>query len=260
MAAALGYGDPNAGTRERLRAAIVRAAGPDPTRRVAVAAYNTWREDLFTAAFAARVAAEGLGRSVDVVPLHELRVGHDALRDGAGRRIDVLWRIYPLEQLAFDRDGPRLLELVDAGRLRLINPPGSLLLQNKAAQAIVWGLAQHGTWFDDAERAIVERRFLPTFLDQPDDDDVYVRKPVLGREGSCIAIVRGRSVLATSPGGKYWQQPAVFQKHVTLPTTHGGRFIATCFVIDGIPGAVALRVGGEITDGHARFLPIGLAG
>jgi hypothetical protein len=30
-------------------------------------------------------------------------------------------------------------------------------------------------------------------------------------------------------------------------------------VIDGIPGPIALRVGDAITDGHSRFVPIGIA-
>jgi hypothetical protein len=35
--------------------------------------------------------------------------------------------------------------------------------------------------------------------------------------------------------------------------------VHTCFVVDGVPSAVALRVGGAITDAWARFLPIGIA-
>jgi glutathionylspermidine synthase len=258
-AQALGFADANDGSLATLRAALRRRIGTDAGKRVAVTAYNTWREDWFSATFAARVASEALGRPVDVIPLHELRVADNALRDPNGAPIDVLWRFYPLEQMATDRDGPKLFELLERGALTLINPASSLLLQNKATQAIIWGLAQSAVWFDPAERTTISRLFLPTFLDQPTDDGVYVRKPVFGREGSSIAIVRGSETIAQSPGRKYLAQPAVYQQFVELPRLAGGTAIVTCFVLDGVPGPIALRVGDLITDGHSRFVPIGIA-
>jgi glutathionylspermidine synthase len=192
-----------------------------------------------------------------VIPLHELRVGTAALVDANGSPIDVLWRLYPLEHIAADRDGPKLFDLVERGRLRLINPPCALLMQNKAALAILWELAQSNAWFDATERALIERLFLPTFLDLPATDAVFVRKPVLGREGDSVAIVRGSQTLTESASRTYIAQPVVYQQFVPLPRAHGGQAIVTCFVIAGAPGAVAMRVGGEITDGHARFMSIG---
>jgi glutathionylspermidine synthase len=256
-ARALGFGDPNEDALPVLRAAIARAVGPGRPR-VAVTAYNTWREDWFSAVFAARVASEALGRSVDAVPLHELRVAAGALRDADGCAIDVLWRFYPLEHFAADREGKALFELIERGALRIINPPSALLLQNKAALAIIWDLAARGVWFDAAERAIVSDRFLPTYLDAPLGDDVYVRKPVLGREGNSVSFVRAGAPIVSSTTRDYSAQPAVYQRFVALPELRGGNAIATCFVVDGQPSAVALRVGGLITDGLAQLIPIGL--
>jgi glutathionylspermidine synthase len=258
-ARAFGYGDPSENALPALRAAIARAVGQGTRARVAVTAYNTWREDWFSAVFAARIACEAIGRQVDVVPLHELHVAEGALRDAAGVAIDVLWRFYPLEHLASDAGGPQLFELLERGTLRLINPPSALLLQNKAALAIVWDLAERGVWFDARERATIARLFLPTFLDLPCEDEIYVRKPVLGREGNSVSIVRAAMTLVASASNDYSLQPAVYQKYVALPEMHGGRAVATCFVVDGEAGAVALRIGGAITDAHARFVALGLA-
>jgi glutathionylspermidine synthase len=257
VARALGHGDPNDGAAASLRAAIVRAVGTQPSR-VAVSAHNVWREDWFSAVYLARVAGEALGHAVDAIPLHELRVRDGMLSDAAGTRVDVLLRLYPLEHFAADRDGPRLFDLVERGALRLINPSSALLLQNKATLGIIWALAQRGVWFDANERATIARCFLPTHLEPPTDDQTYVRKPVLGREGNSIAIVRGNETLAASTARNYLAQPAVYQQFVPLRATHGGRAIATCFVVGGEPSAVALRVGTAITDSHARFLPIGI--
>jgi len=252
-----GFGDPNENALAALRSALARAVGPGAPR-VAVTAYNTTREDWFSAVFASRIASEALGRRVDVVPVHELCVSGGALRDGRGVAIDVLWRLYALEHFAADRDGPKLFDLVERGALRLINPASALLLQNKAALAIVWDLGQRGAWFDAQERVAIARLFLPTYLDSPTDDDVYVRKPVLGREGNSIAIVRGTQTLAEAVARDYRAQPVVYQKFVPLREGHGGKTIVTCFVVDGMPGAVGMRVGGPITDAHARFVPIGV--
>ena len=181
------------------------------------------------------------------------------MRDGAGVAIDVLWRFYPLEHIAADPGGPRLIELLERGTLRLINPPSALFLQNKATLAIVWDLAERGVWFDAQERATIARLFLPTFLDLPRGDEIFVRKPVLGREGNSVSIVRGATTLAASAANDYRLQPAVYQKYVPLPERHGGSAVATCFVIGGEPGAMALRIGGPITDAHARFVSLGVA-
>ncbi len=267
-ALAAGYADPNAGEADALADALAAALEPlAPGARVGVTATNVHREDIGTALFlrdliAARVAAE-----VAYVPVHELDVVDGAVCDAHGP-LDVLYRCYPLEHFAADAGGPALFEAVARGACRLLNPPAALLLQSKATQALIWGLAEQGAYFDAGERAAIERVFLPTYLDRPDDGAWYVRKPVLGREGGGVSILDGRGeVVAQGAGRGFGDQPCVYQRYVAAPTRRvalgdgtavDGTELLTCFVVAGRPGAVGLRIGGPVTDASSYFAPLGL--
>ncbi len=254
-----GADDPNAGEADRLGAALARAVGDAET--VAAAAINAYREDWFTSEFFAACAERALARPVLRVPLHDLRMRNGLLVAPGGRRIDALLRQYPLEHFAADAPAAAFFDAVAHGRLRLVNPPAALLVQTKAALAIAWGLAERGLVVTDDVRAAIRRTWLPTYADLPDDGEAYVAKPMLGREGGGVRFVTGGDATAS-------EEAMVYQRRVALPlvdyvladgTPQRDHAIHTCFVVDGVPSAVAIRVGAAITDAHARFLPIGIA-
>ncbi len=267
MAVANGLTDPNAGALETFRRAIARELRDvERNATVAVIAYNTWREDWFTGCFTARVASEALEREVRTVPISELRVDARGCTDASGRRIDVLWRYYPIEHFARDPAGDAFFARVQDGSVRVLNPPRALLSQNKATQAVIWGLRESDV-FDATTREHVANIFLPTFLDLPHDGARYVRKPVLGREGNGVAIIEGGAVFEASPPSGYESQPVVYQQYVDLPSVafaHRaesrtfGYAVLSCFVVGGTPCAVGVRVGGRITDTRAFMVPLGV--
>ncbi len=79
------------------------------------------------------------------MPLHELRVSRGTLRDAAGGARSTCCGVFiRSNMLRGDVAGPAPFDLLEAGALRLINPPSALLLQNKAALAVVWELAERG--------------------------------------------------------------------------------------------------------------------
>jgi glutathionylspermidine synthase len=269
-ARAAGLRDPNAGERERLGAAIAAALEPlAPGARIGVVATNVYREDAGTACFLRDLIAEHVAAEVVFVPVHELAV-EDGVAGDADGPLDVLYRCYPLELLAGDRDGPLLFDAVARETCRLLNPPSALALQSKATQALIWGLYERGELFDDAERDAIARVFLPTYLDRPSDGETYVRKPVLGREGIGVAVIdphgdeiaRGeRAPLA------YGEQPVVYQRFVRAPRRHVRRAdgavvdaeeLLTCFIVGGRPSAVGMRLGGPVIDAWGYFAPVGL--
>jgi glutathionylspermidine synthase len=269
-ARAAGLRDPNIGECERLGDALAAAVGPlDAGARVGVVATNVYREDVGTACMLRDLLAPRVAAEVAFVPVHELDVDDGVVRDAHGA-LDVLYRCYPLEHFAADPGGPALFDAVANGACRLLNPPSALLLQSKAAQALIWGLFERGEFFDAAERDAIARVFLPTYLDRPDDGAAYVRKPVLGREGIGVAILdadggevaRGeRAVPAIA------EQPVVFQRYVRAPRrrvrrTDGGEIdgeeLTTCFVVAGRPSAIGMRIGGAVTDSWSHFAPLGL--
>ncbi|HEV3087643.1 MAG TPA: glutathionylspermidine synthase family protein [Candidatus Elarobacter sp.] len=269
-ARAAGLRDPNAGQRELLGDALAAALQPlDRAARIGVVATNVYREDVGTACFLRDLIAERVGAEVVFVPVHELAVEDGAVLDASGP-LDVLYRCYPLEHFAADPDGAALFEAVARGACRMLNPPSALLLQSKAAQALIWGLYERGAYFEANERAAIARTFLPTYLDRPDDGATYVRKPVLGREGIGVTIVDGagaeiahgeRAVPAIA------EQPVVYQRYVRAPRRRvrradgesvDGEELTTCFVAGGRPSAVGMRIGGAVTDSRSFFAPVGV--
>ncbi|MBV8367687.1 MAG: glutathionylspermidine synthase family protein [Candidatus Eremiobacteraeota bacterium] len=267
---ARGLRDPNEDERARLGEALAAAVQPlGADARVGVVATNVYREDVGTACFLRDLLAERIEAEVVFVPVHELAVEDGVVLDARGP-LDVLYRCYPLEHFAADPGGPALFDAVARGACRLLNPPSALLLQSKAAQALIWGLYERGEFFGEAERAAIARTFLPTYLDRPDDGAAYVRKPVLGREGIGVAILDGagaevahgeRAVPAIA------EQPVVYQRYVRAPRRRvrradglevDGEELTTCFVVAGRPSAVGMRIGGPVTDSWSYFAPVGV--
>ena len=269
-ARAAGLRDPNDGERSRLGDAIASALAPlADGARIGVVATNVYREDAGTACFLRDLIAERVEAEVVFVPVHELAVV-DGLACDADGPLDVLYRCYPLEHIAADRDGPALFDAVARGACRLLNPPSALTLQSKATQALIWGLYERGELFGARERATIARCFLPTYLDRPDDGGSYVRKPVLGREGIGVAVLdaEGREIARGERAPRaYGEQPAVYQRFVHAPRRRvrradgveiDGEELITCFVAGGRASAVGMRIGGPVTDAWSHFAPVGV--
>lgn len=213
------------------------------------------------------------------VPLHKLHIQKDnGLYDEYGQKIDILYRqTFPVENLISDEDsennkiGLWLLDLVQSGKLAVINPPSAFLLQNKAVQAVIWGLHQENhSFFTEMEHGWINEYFLPTFL-EPDYffnmKMSYVKKPAFGREGDTVEIYTGtgRRVDA-DPQTSYKSYLAVYQQHIELPEVtfnsekglQHGRHLIGSFLLNGKPAAVGFRVGGQITNNLSYFLPVGI--
>lgn len=214
------------------------------------------------------------------IPLHKLRiVPGRGLYDENGRKINILYRqTFPIESLIIDEDssgnkiGQWLLQLVLENKLAIINPPSAFLLQNKAVQAVIWGLHESSdVFFNEEEHSWIQKYFLPTYL-EPDSfigkKIPYVKKPIFGREGDTVQIFGPSGNLLTEEDQKtYTDVPSIFQRFVELPQTcylsekgkRNGHKLIGSFLINGMPSAIGFRVGGEITNNLSCYLPAGLS-
>lgn len=203
---------------------------------------------------------------------------HAGLYTPLGERIDILYRqTYPVEHLVNDKDpisgddvGQALMKLVEQGHLSILNPPSAFLLQSKAVQALIWGLHEEQKFFTDSEHAIIQRYFLPTYL-EPDvfieRQKPFVKKPCFGREGDTVEIFNGLGDLTLEETMKtYSDTLPIFQEFCPLPvsnitTTKGTKeahLMVGCFLINKSAGAIGIRAGSEITNNESYFLPIGI--
>jgi glutathionylspermidine synthase len=214
--------------------------------------------------------------SARYAPVAALSIDAKGLYDPEGRRIDVLYRVFPLPHIRGGTFQPRemapdpvmggvLQELVVNRRLAIINPPFSFLLESKALQAVIWNLAESGLYFTAEERELVERYFLPTYLDPPADNSDYVMKPIYGAEGDSVKVMTGDGrVISQSQRTTHSDKPMVYQKRVAVPapelmTEYGPRrlhLVTSCFLISGTPTGICVRAGEEITDETAWVLPV----
>lgn len=281
IASEFGYRNPNNGMEEQL-ARAVRVSVADSVKWLAeiepyvvFTAHEENIEDRNTVLY----LQELYGLPSKFVPLHRLRIEPgEGLFDDTGRKIDILYRqTFPIESLILDEDsegnkiGKWLLELILDKKLAIINPPSAFLLQNKAVQAVIWGLHERNDpFFSDEEHSWIENYFLPSYF-EPDNflkkQLPFVKKPIFGREGDTVQIFGSSGKLMMEEQHKtYNDVPAIYQQYVELPRTRylsekgelSGHLLTGSFLVNGKPSAIGYRVGGEITNNLSCFLPVGL--
>lgn len=262
--------NPNVGQEERLQQAVrASVAGGE---HIVFTAHAGHVEDYYTACYLMQLVP-----GAKFTALNQLQIVRGVgLFDENGVRIDVLYRqTFPIENMVRDEDaagnpiGQWLLELVEQQLVTIINPPSAFLLQNKAVQAVIWGLheARHA-FFTDEEHMWIAAHFLPTYLDEHvlrERGVSYVKKPVFGREGDTVAIfdAAGRQQQA-DPSTSYEHYLAVYQQYVPQPTARfqtekgeqTGELLFGSFLINGEASALGLRVGGKITNNLSYYLPV----
>jgi glutathionylspermidine synthase len=281
VATQFGFRNPNEGMEDQLAKAV----------RVAVAASAKWLQEIepyvvFTAhennvedRNTVLYLQELYGLPSRFIALDKLRIiPGTGLYDQSGRKIDILYRqTFPIESLIMDEDdsgnkiGMWLLELVMTKKLAMINPPSAFLLQNKAVQAVIWGLHEdHDPFFTPEEHDWINEYFLPTYLEEEPfltKQVPFVKKPIFGREGDTVEIYSSTGKLLMEEEHKnYNDVPSIFQQYIELPTVtynsekgkQKGYVLTGSFLVNGKSSALGYRVGGQITNNLSCFLPVGL--
>ncbi|WP_445491664.1 glutathionylspermidine synthase family protein [Niallia sp. 03133] len=213
------------------------------------------------------------------IPLHKVQIEKGVgLFDDEGNRIHLLYRqTFPIENLISDEDGKGnniglwLLELVEKGKLDIINPPSAFLLQNKAVQAVIWGLhMENHAFFTKEEHDWIEAYFLPTFLEPAYFLELgipFVKKPAFGREGDTVEIYNTEGKLVHADSEKsYTDYLPVYQQYIEHPKAtfssekgkQEGKLLIGSFLVNGKASAVGYRIGGTITNNLSYYLPMGL--
>jgi glutathionylspermidine synthase len=272
--------DPNAGSEEELKRAVrsailtsYRGLETSHSPNIVFTSHDDNIEDKQTVLYLKKLC----GFPSQYIPLDQLVISkNEGLYDTEGKKIDVLYRqTFPIELLIQDKDiatdeeiGLQLTDLVIQKKLAIVNPPSAFLLQSKAVLAVIWGMhEERATFFTEEEHEWIGQYFLPTYL-EPDlflkNKEMFVQKPVFGREGDTVRIFDGEGKLLDQDKHKtYENYVSVYQKYASLPkmsfesqkgTIEGHRMTGT-FIINGRPSAFGYRVGNRITDNLSYFLP-----
>lgn len=270
--------NPNHGMENRLSEAVRKSITNSvvtPLPNIVFTAHHDSIEDRNTVMYLQKLSK----MPSKFLPLNSLQIiQREGLYDDEGKKIDILYRqTFPIENLLVDQDeagndiGLWLLELVELGKLVIINPPSAFLLQNKAVQAVIWGLHQEKhLFFSKEEHEWINEYFLPTYFEADPflkNGESYVKKPSFGREGDTVEIYHGTGELKIEDANKSYQEYIpVYQKYIELPKVqfssekgqNQGHMIIGSFLLNGQPGGLGCRVGNIITDNLSYFLPIGI--
>ncbi|HHT7236504.1 MULTISPECIES: glutathionylspermidine synthase family protein [Bacillus] len=273
----LDYDNPNA-NQERLLSsgitkAVIEAAKGIEDPNVVFTAHHEHIEDWNTTMYLSQLCHI----KNKVMPMSELRITDDALVDGEGVPIDVLYRqTYPIEDLIEDQDpdtgdmvGVELLQLVKEGKLFILNPLSAFLLQPKSIQCLIWGLAEEGAYYTSEEQKWIKEYMLPTYL-EPDlffGKSPFVQKPSFGREGDTITIRdKDTNIMIRNAHETYKSSLPIFQKYTELPVvfleTEKGieklSYVFGAFLIAGKASSIGIRAGEKITGNESYYLPVGI--
>jgi glutathionylspermidine synthase len=217
-------------------------------------------EDRMTVAYL-RDTAQQAGLHTHRIGMHE--IGWDAKRlhfvDLDNHPMNTLFKLYPWEWLLKEPFGVHALETMPPasalreygprkdrrawGSMLWIEPIWKMMWSNKALLAILWELNPG------------HELLLPAYLDGPHDMKSYVRKPVLGREGAGIAVVRDGTVVEGTLTGES-ADGYVYQQLASMANAAGNTAVFGSWLIDGEPAGMGIREStGLVTNNTSRFVP-----
>jgi glutathionylspermidine synthase len=174
------------------------------------------------------------------VHLEMSEVGWDRARgelvDLEGRSITALFKLYPWEGLVTDE----LASVLPRASIAWLEPAWKMILSNKAILPILWQLyPDHPNLLPAAREPLAGG---------------WVKKPLLGREGSNVTIAAPGVEVATA--GPYDDRGFVYQAYAELGCHDGMRPVIGSWVIGGEPAGIGIReTEGYVTSNTARFVP-----
>lgn len=157
--------------------------------------------------------------------------------DEHGRPIRRLFKLYPWEWVVRDEFG----RYVPDCTTRWLEPAWKMILSCKSILPLLW------------DRYPDSPYLLPASFDPMPGD--FVRKPVHGREGSNVQVVRNGQVVFETDG-PYGEGPFVYQRFAPPRPFDGCYPILGAWVVNGRACGLGVREGDDvITRNTSRFVP-----
>jgi glutathionylspermidine synthase len=217
-------------------------------------------EDRMTVSYLRDTAEQG-GLRTRPIAMHDIGWDEDHARfvDLDDHAMATLFKLYPWEWLLSEPFGPEALSTLPPaaalqewgprkdrrlwGPMLWIEPIWKMLWSNKALLAILWELNPG------------HELLLPAYQDGPRELNSYVRKPLLGREGAGIAVVRDGLAVEGALSGEN-AQGYVYQALAPMATAAGKTAVFGSWLVDGEPAGMGIREStGLVTNNTSSFVP-----
>lgn len=198
-------------------------------------------EDVLTTTYLQDTAAQA---GLRTTAIRMADIGWDGSRflDLAEKPILTCFKLYPWEWMAREAFGEHLVH----SDTTWIEPPWKLIVSNKAFLAL---LHERNPGHPNLLRATLD--------DPPPGLKSYARKPIFGREGADVTLVRDGEVLAQGAAGDYGAEGFVYQELCLPSGRFGGRTpIIGSWLVQGDPAGIGIREDASpITGNTSQFLP-----
>ena len=200
---------------------------------------DLWEDELTVAVL--RDTAQEAGLATQSILMQD--IGWDERRrwfvDLQGSRMWTIFKLYPWEWMVNEQFGQNALAALK--ECQWIEPIWKMLLSNKALLAVLWELFPTSPYL------------LQSHLDGPRGMARYVKKALLGREGSNVEIF---GTTWEKREGPYSESGYVYQDYVEIPNFDGNHPVIGSWIIGETARGIGIReTDGIITDNLARFVP-----
>lgn len=187
-----------------------------------------------------------------------------------GKKIDILYRLHPVEMLMEDTSidgypvGRKFIELHNEGKVVLVNSPEAIVMQDKRLFALMKNIDIRFSFYTKEE--VEAMCMIPDSSTEKSLNwyGTVVAKPIYGREGSGITILKKLEV--ENKENNFGEDEYLYQVYINQPTVEAetvegdkltGYVTYSVFLLNGEPTAWYARFSPkEICDEEALWIPI----
>lgn len=204
----------------------------------------------------------------ELVSLSDLEIFDDGVYF-SGKKIDILYRLHPVEMLMEDVSddgypvGRKLIELHNEGKVVLVNSPEAIIMQDKRLFAIMTNFDNRFGFYTREELLAIYRMIPLTSTDKRLNlSEKVIAKPIYGREGYGISVFnKFEAHTIEDKDEEYIYQSFINQPTVEAETVEGDKLTGyvtySVFLLNGEPTAWYARFSPkEICDEEALWIPI----
>ena len=167
--------------------------------------------------------------------------------DTAENSIDFAFKLYPWEWMMEEEFGAHII----SSPIRWFEPPWKMLLSNKAILPVLW------------KRYPEHPNLLPSFFENDKSavsmQYMFVKKPILGREGANIQLAGTFSdalLDGSHQAAEYDENGYIYQQYAPLPNFEGKHPLIGSWIIGDEPAGIGIREDKAIITGNgSHFVP-----
>lgn len=210
-------------------------------------------------------AAREAGLGAHYCDLEKIGLSDDGqFLDDESRRIAVLFKLYPWEDLFLDDYANH----IQGSGCLFLEPAWKALLSNKGLLPVLWSMFEG------------HPNLLPAFFEQDVADAMtgkgaasdavaaafgraekeleagHVRKPILSREGASVSILKSGEIIEQAKDTDYSHHPRIIQAYAPLPQFDGFRPVVGAWIVGQTCTGIGIREDrSRITQDLSRFKP-----